>query len=142
MLFSSIFQKNNKKYLDEGTKVQRKKIRDQSVFGTKQWGGKRQIIFPINRWLSQTRKMRRGPKFCSHILFQNAYTQKNPSPIIPKPSCHLEREKKERNNRPLSLYLKKPEISHTQDPSVLLSPSATIRPPSLIHTIFLPKQTH
>jgi hypothetical protein len=42
--------------------MQRKKIRDQSVFGTKLWGGKRQIIFPINRWLSQTRKMRRGPK--------------------------------------------------------------------------------
>jgi hypothetical protein len=48
--------------------MQRKKIRDQSVFGTKQWGGKRQIIFPINRWLSQTRKMRRGPKFFKKIV--------------------------------------------------------------------------
>jgi hypothetical protein len=31
-------------------------MRDQRVFRTKQWGGKRQIIFPINRWLSHTNK--------------------------------------------------------------------------------------
>jgi hypothetical protein len=33
-------------------------MKDQIVFGTKQWGGKRQIILPINRWLSHTRKGR------------------------------------------------------------------------------------
>jgi hypothetical protein len=37
--------------------MQKKKMNDQSVFGTKQWGGKRQIILPISKWLSHTRKM-------------------------------------------------------------------------------------
>jgi len=49
--------KKNKKYLNKETKMQKKKMNDQSVFGTKQWGGKRQIILPISKWLSHTRKM-------------------------------------------------------------------------------------
>jgi hypothetical protein len=61
--------------LDKGIKIQRKKMRDQSVFSTKQWRGKRQIILHINRWLSHTRK-EGGPKnkrkkkqiSCSHNL--------------------------------------------------------------------------
>jgi hypothetical protein len=30
--------KKNKKYLNKETKMQKKKMNDQSVFGTKQWG--------------------------------------------------------------------------------------------------------
>jgi hypothetical protein len=41
--------KKNKKYLNRETKMQKKKMNDQSVFGTRQWGGKRQIILPINK---------------------------------------------------------------------------------------------
>jgi hypothetical protein len=41
--------KKNKKYLNRETKMQKKKMNDQSVFGTKQWGGKRQIILPISK---------------------------------------------------------------------------------------------
>ena len=49
LFFKNKKNKKNKKYLDTGTKMKRKKMRDQRVFGTKQWGGKRQIILPINR---------------------------------------------------------------------------------------------
>ena len=56
-----VLRKKNKKYLDRGPKVQKKKRGTKMILVclvTKQLGGNRQISFPISKGISHTQKKR------------------------------------------------------------------------------------
>jgi hypothetical protein len=65
--------------------MQRKKMRDQNVFGTKKWGEKRQINLLINRWLSHTKRggsqKKKRKNHLSYTFLSKSPTQKNLGPL-------------------------------------------------------------
>jgi hypothetical protein len=65
--------------------MQRKKMRDQNVFGTKKCGEKRQINLLINRWLSHTKRggsqKKKRKNHLSYTFLSKSPTQKNLGPL-------------------------------------------------------------